>query len=110
MTAEAVAVAGRREREGSRRGRARPWLYLLPAAAVLVPMFGYPVYMLGLLSVFDYRQAQVSGDSRARSWGSRTTPRCWRTAGSGRCWPRRSGSRRRSCWPRWRSARHWRCC
>ncbi|MBF8186643.1 sugar ABC transporter permease [Nonomuraea sp. K274] len=24
-------------------------------------MFGYPVYMLGLLSVFDYRQAQVSG-------------------------------------------------
>ncbi|WP_328814390.1 carbohydrate ABC transporter permease [Nonomuraea cypriaca] len=44
-----------------RRGRARPWLYLLPAAAVLVPMFGYPVYMLGLLSVFDYRQAQVSG-------------------------------------------------
>ncbi|MER6574890.1 sugar ABC transporter permease [Nonomuraea sp. NPDC001023] len=41
--------------------RGRPWLYLLPAAAVLVPMFGYPVYMLGLLSVFDYRQAQVSG-------------------------------------------------
>ncbi|MEU4579519.1 carbohydrate ABC transporter permease [Nonomuraea sp. ATR24] len=41
--------------------RARPWLYLLPAAAVLVPLFGYPVYMLGLLSVFDYRQAQVSG-------------------------------------------------
>ncbi|MEV0615457.1 sugar ABC transporter permease [Nonomuraea sp. NPDC050404] len=41
--------------------RPRPWLYLLPAAAVLVPMFGYPVYMLGLLSVFDYRQAQVSG-------------------------------------------------
>ncbi|WP_223167086.1 carbohydrate ABC transporter permease [Nonomuraea sp. SYSU D8015] len=44
-----------------RRTKARPWLYLLPAAAVLVPMFGYPVYMLGLLSVFDYRQAQVSG-------------------------------------------------
>ncbi|WP_049562697.1 carbohydrate ABC transporter permease [Nonomuraea sp. SBT364] len=41
--------------------RARPWLYLLPTAAVLVPLFGYPVYMLGLLSVFDYRQAQVSG-------------------------------------------------
>ncbi|MEV0996416.1 sugar ABC transporter permease [Nonomuraea sp. NPDC050202] len=39
----------------------RPWLYLLPAAAVLVPLFGYPLYMLGLLSVFDYRQAQVSG-------------------------------------------------
>ncbi|GGS75550.1 carbohydrate ABC transporter permease [Nonomuraea spiralis] len=41
--------------------RGRPWLYLLPAAAVLIPLFGYPVYMLGLLSVFDYRQAQVSG-------------------------------------------------
>ncbi|MFI7469569.1 carbohydrate ABC transporter permease [Nonomuraea sp. NPDC049646] len=46
---------------GSTARRGRPWLYLLPAAAVLVPMFGYPVYMLGLLSVFDYRQAQVSG-------------------------------------------------
>ncbi|GIH69222.1 carbohydrate ABC transporter permease [Sphaerimonospora thailandensis] len=47
-----------------RSGRARrfaPWLYLLPAAAVLLPIFGYPIYMLGLLSVFDYRQAQVSG-------------------------------------------------
>ncbi|WP_345563158.1 sugar ABC transporter permease [Nonomuraea rosea] len=49
-------------RSPSRCGfRARPWLYLLPAAAVLVPMFGYPLYTLGLLSVFDYRQAQVSG-------------------------------------------------
>ncbi|MGN9838912.1 carbohydrate ABC transporter permease [Nonomuraea sp. H19] len=57
----AVALTGRHVRERARRGRARPWLYLLPAAAVLVPMFGYPVYMLGLLSVFDYRQAQVSG-------------------------------------------------
>ncbi|MFI9592345.1 carbohydrate ABC transporter permease [Nonomuraea sp. NPDC052265] len=46
---------------GTTARRGRPWLYLLPAAAVLVPMFGYPVYMLGLLSVFDYRQAQVSG-------------------------------------------------
>jgi N,N'-diacetylchitobiose transport system permease protein len=45
-----------------RRARGHtPWLYLLPTAAVLVPLFGYPIYMLGLLSVFDYRQAQVSG-------------------------------------------------
>ncbi|MGI5287494.1 carbohydrate ABC transporter permease [Nonomuraea polychroma] len=57
----AVALTGRHVRARARRGRPRPWLYLLPAAAVLVPMFGYPVYMLGLLSVFDYRQAQVSG-------------------------------------------------
>ncbi|RVX44133.1 carbohydrate ABC transporter membrane protein 1 (CUT1 family) [Nonomuraea polychroma] len=57
----AVALTGRHVRARAGRGRPRPWLYLLPAAAVLVPMFGYPVYMLGLLSVFDYRQAQVSG-------------------------------------------------
>ncbi|MBG0832601.1 sugar ABC transporter permease [Planomonospora sp. ID67723] len=44
-----------------RRDRLRPWLYLMPAAAVLLPLFGYPISMLGLLSVFDYRQAQVSG-------------------------------------------------
>ncbi|MEU6711733.1 sugar ABC transporter permease [Nonomuraea sp. NPDC046802] len=55
MTALAVRRAGRTA------GRPRPWLYLLPSAAVLVPLFGYPLYMLGLLSVFDYRQAQVSG-------------------------------------------------
>ncbi|MFI0419247.1 carbohydrate ABC transporter permease [Spongiactinospora sp. 9N601] len=53
----------------TRRGRGRPLLYLLPAAAVLVPLFGYPIYMLGLLSVFDYRQAQVSGGEPTRFIG-----------------------------------------
>jgi N,N'-diacetylchitobiose transport system permease protein len=47
-------------RLGQRRGRA-PLLYLLPVAAVLVPLFAYPIYQLGLLSVLDFRQAQVSG-------------------------------------------------
>jgi N,N'-diacetylchitobiose transport system permease protein len=51
------------------RGRLRPWLYLLPSAAVLLPLFGYPIYMLGLLSVFDYRQAQVSGGEPTRFIG-----------------------------------------
>ncbi len=63
MTAMAAGVTAGSHRARARRGRGRvrPWLYLLPALAVLVPLFGYPVYMLGLLSVFDYRQAQVSG-------------------------------------------------
>ncbi|GAA0950807.1 sugar ABC transporter permease [Nonomuraea longicatena] len=39
----------------------RPWVYLLPTAAVLIPLLAYPLYMLGLLSLFDYRQEQVSG-------------------------------------------------
>ncbi|MBB5076717.1 carbohydrate ABC transporter permease [Nonomuraea endophytica] len=53
----------------TRVSRARPWVYLLPTAAVLGPMFGYPLYMLGLLSVFDYRQAQVSGGEPTRFLG-----------------------------------------
>ncbi|MEU9885489.1 sugar ABC transporter permease [Sphaerisporangium sp. NPDC051011] len=53
----------------ARRGGPRPWLYLLPSAAVLAPLLGYPVYMLGLLSVFDYRQAQVSGGEPTRFIG-----------------------------------------
>ncbi|GAA3441457.1 carbohydrate ABC transporter permease [Planomonospora venezuelensis] len=67
MTTLATTPAGpqaRARRAGPRprrRDGLRPWLYLLPAAAVLLPLLGYPIYMLGLLSVFDYRQAQVSG-------------------------------------------------
>ncbi|GGK77747.1 sugar transporter [Planomonospora parontospora subsp. parontospora] len=65
MTTLATTPAGPRARRTGPRPRLRdglrPWLYLLPAAAVLLPLLGYPIYMLGLLSVFDYRQAQVSG-------------------------------------------------
>ncbi|MFG3442595.1 carbohydrate ABC transporter permease [Nonomuraea sp. NPDC047897] len=63
MTAAAPPALARWRRAATRRraGAARPWLYLLPALAVLGPLFGYPIYLLGLLSVFDYRQAQVSG-------------------------------------------------
>jgi N,N'-diacetylchitobiose transport system permease protein len=34
---------------------------LLPALVVLGALFAYPMYQLGLLSVLDFRQAQVSG-------------------------------------------------
>lgn len=45
------------------------WL-LLPALAVLVPLFAYPLYQLGLLSMFDYGQAQVSGGEPVRFVGA----------------------------------------
>ena len=56
--------------------RARPrrrvwtplWL-LLPAAVVLGTLFGYPMWQLGLLSVLDFRQAQVSGGQPTRFVG-----------------------------------------
>ncbi|MEU0287618.1 carbohydrate ABC transporter permease [Streptomyces sp. NPDC052492] len=60
-----------RPRGGSRRsgtaprprtGRSRtPWLYLAPALVVLGGLLAYPIYQLGLISVFHYTQAQVSG-------------------------------------------------
>ncbi|MFD4576512.1 carbohydrate ABC transporter permease [Streptomyces sp. NPDC058417] len=38
-----------------------PWLYLAPALVVLAALLAYPVYQLGLISLFRYTQAQVSG-------------------------------------------------
>nr|WP_239502279.1 sugar ABC transporter permease [Streptomyces qinglanensis] len=38
-----------------------PWLYLAPALVVLAGLLVYPVYQLGLISVLEYTQAQVSG-------------------------------------------------
>ncbi|MEU7069691.1 sugar ABC transporter permease [Streptomyces narbonensis] len=38
-----------------------PWLYLLPALAVIGGLLVYPVYQLGLISFLEYTQAQVSG-------------------------------------------------
>ncbi|UUU22512.1 carbohydrate ABC transporter permease [Streptomyces sp. DSM 40750] len=38
-----------------------PWLYLLPALVVLGGLLVYPVYQLGLISLLEYTQAQVSG-------------------------------------------------
>ncbi|MEU1159924.1 sugar ABC transporter permease [Streptomyces sp. NPDC005921] len=38
-----------------------PWLYLAPALVILGGLLLYPIYQLGLISVFRYTQAQVSG-------------------------------------------------
>jgi len=48
---------------GRRRARdgAVPWLCLAPALVVLGALLAYPVYQLGLISLFRYTQAQVSG-------------------------------------------------
>ncbi|MGW4467101.1 carbohydrate ABC transporter permease [Micromonospora sp. NPDC004704] len=53
-----------------RRQRLTPLWLLLPALAVLVPMFAYPLYQLGLLSLFEYGQPQVSGGEPARFVGA----------------------------------------
>ncbi len=67
-----------KEARGRRSGRARvrrgasgasplvsggwtPWLYLAPALVVLGGLLVYPIYQLGLISFFQYTQAQVSG-------------------------------------------------
>ncbi|MEV0567952.1 sugar ABC transporter permease [Dactylosporangium sp. NPDC050588] len=54
----------------SGRARRTPWWMLVPAAAVLIPLFVYPIYQLGLLSVLDFRQAQVSGGQPTRFVGA----------------------------------------
>ncbi|MFF8971599.1 carbohydrate ABC transporter permease [Streptomyces sp. NPDC014995] len=52
----------RGDRRRSRRAADRtPWLYLAPALVVLAALLGYPIYQLGLISLFRYTQAQVSG-------------------------------------------------
>ncbi|MFD1319595.1 carbohydrate ABC transporter permease [Micromonospora sonneratiae] len=53
-----------------RRQRLTPLWLLLPALAVLVPMFAYPIYQLGLLSLYEYGQPQVSGGEPARFLGA----------------------------------------
>ncbi|UUU33549.1 sugar ABC transporter permease [Streptomyces sp. CA-210063] len=40
---------------------ATPWLYLAPALVVLGGLLVYPIYQLGLISLLEYTQAQVSG-------------------------------------------------
>src|SRR5690606_8596259 len=45
-----------RRRPGTSR---TPWLYLAPALVVLGGLLAYPIYPLGLISLFHYPQAQV---------------------------------------------------
>jgi N,N'-diacetylchitobiose transport system permease protein len=44
-----------------RGGGRTPWLYLAPALVVLAGLLAYPIWQLGLISVLEYTQAQVSG-------------------------------------------------
>ncbi|MGW0873585.1 carbohydrate ABC transporter permease [Streptomyces sp. NPDC002740] len=68
MTVTDTAVVEKRTAPSTppvRRRRSRagltPWLYLAPALVVLAALLAYPVYQLGLISLFRYTQAQVSG-------------------------------------------------
>lgn len=51
-----------------RRGL-EPWLYLAPAFIVLIALLGYPIFQLINVSLYDYRQAQVSGKAPLRFTG-----------------------------------------
>ncbi|GGO56030.1 sugar transporter [Streptomyces daqingensis] len=53
--------ARRRVNSPVRQGSWTPWLYLAPALTVLAGLLVYPVYQLGLISLLQYTQAQVSG-------------------------------------------------
>jgi N,N'-diacetylchitobiose transport system permease protein len=63
-----ITPAGPLRRPRRRRQFTPLWL-LIPAAVVLVPLFAVPMYQLGLLSVLDFRQAQVSGGEPTRFVG-----------------------------------------
>lgn len=52
-----------------RGGRWTPWLYLAPALLVLAALLAYPIYQLGLISLLEYTQAQVSGGETATFQG-----------------------------------------
>ena len=57
-------------RRSGRPGRLEPWLYLTPAFLVLIGLLGYPIFQLVNVSLYDYRQAQVSGSAPLRFTGS----------------------------------------
>lgn len=66
------APARRRPRgtaPGARRRAIEPWMYLVPALAVLGTLLVYPLYQLVLVSFFDYRQPQVTGAEPLRFIG-----------------------------------------
>jgi N,N'-diacetylchitobiose transport system permease protein len=74
-TATADSGTSRARRRGGRRGGGRqgsrlvPLWLLLPTLVVLVPLFAYPLYQLGLLSTLEFGQPQVSGGVPARFLG-----------------------------------------
>ncbi|MFI7098432.1 carbohydrate ABC transporter permease [Streptomyces sp. NPDC050161] len=62
MSGASILSPARTTRTGKRRsGGWTPWLYLAPALIVLGGLLVYPIYQLGLISLLEYTQAQVSG-------------------------------------------------
>lgn len=57
------APARPRKKGRGRAGRFEHWLYLAPALIVLIALLAYPLYQLINMSLYDYRQAQVSGNA-----------------------------------------------
>ncbi|ALV44852.1 sugar transporter [Arthrobacter alpinus] len=53
---------GRTKRRGG-VSRFEHWLYLAPALIVLIALMGYPLFQLVNVSLYDYRQDQVSGNA-----------------------------------------------
>ena len=66
------------DRRTVRRSKAKrglePWLYLAPAFIVLIALLGYPIFQLINVSLYDYRQAQVSGRAPTRFIGAGELP------------------------------------
>ena len=56
-----TTAAGKSRRFSNGKRRLEPWLYLAPAFIVLIALLGYPIFQLINVSLYDYRQAQVSG-------------------------------------------------
>lgn len=55
--------AGRPKRSRRAGSPWEPWLYLVPAVVVLGALLVYPLYQLIVISLYDYRQPQVSGNA-----------------------------------------------
>ena len=56
-------------RRAMNRGRLEPWFYLAPALLVLAALLAYPIFQLVNVSLYDYGQAQVSGNAPLRFTG-----------------------------------------
>ncbi|MFF7246715.1 carbohydrate ABC transporter permease [Embleya sp. NPDC008237] len=73
--ADRPASAAVRPRGGANKtktGRRRSWMpfwLLLPSAVILIPLFGYPLYQLGLLSFLEFGQPQASAGEVAEFVG-----------------------------------------
>ncbi|GAB3444913.1 sugar ABC transporter permease [Streptomonospora sediminis] len=83
-----LRAAGRSLAKLRRGGRLEPWMYLAPALAVLGALLVYPLYQLLVVSLYDYRQPQVTGAEPLHftGWQNYRTllgdPRFWEVLGN----------------------------